>query len=125
MNMTRVRLDAFGGQPGGGGGILETTGTVDLGSPTNFAAWGTVAYFGGLGGGPWDFDNGVAIEIFSVDGNIVGIDALNGRFGPPGAFTNLHSDFVRGFGQQITFRFRIFQPEEMEAQANGLVLFDF
>jgi hypothetical protein len=67
----------------------------------------------------------VAIEVFSVDGNIVPIDAWQGRFGPPGAFTNLHTDFLRGFGQQITLRFRIFQPEEMEAQANGFVLFDF
>ena len=125
MDVTRVRLDAFGGVPAGSGGILETTATVNLGSRTNFAAWGTINYFGGLGSGPWDFDNGVALEIFSVDGNIAPIDALNGRFGPPGAFTNLHTNFLRGFGQFIVFRFRIFQPEEMEGQASGIVMFGF
>jgi hypothetical protein len=122
-DITRVRLDAFGGLPAGGGGILDTTGTVDLGVRTGFAAWGVFNYIGGRGSGPWDFDNAFALEIFSVDGVVAPIDALNGRFGPAGAFTNLHTNFLRGFGRFITFRFRIFQPEEMEAQASGVVMF--
>jgi len=124
MNATAARLYCLQGFQPDGNAIQEDTQTVDLQRPTSFVAFVTLGYFGGRGSGPWDFDNAFAAEVYQVDGAIVGVDAWQGRFGAPGAFTNLHQTVYRGYGQRITFRLRIFQPEEMEAHADGVVLFD-
>lgn len=131
MNTSRVLLDSWGAFPGGSGGIETRTVDVDLGQPTNFLAWSALTYLGGRIGdgassGPWDFDNGAAVEIFMVDGlALTELGGFGSRFGPENAFDNYHNGAFSGFGQVITFRFRIYQPEEMEGFAIGVVLSSF
>jgi hypothetical protein len=108
----------------------EITADLDLGSPNPFIAFLSLGYIGGRVGpgsttGPWDFDNAVASEIYAVDSNVLTyIEGWWSRFGPPNAFTNYHSASYQGFGRIITFRMRIWQPSEMEAITDGIVLFN-
>jgi hypothetical protein len=79
---------------------------------------------GGRGSGPWDFDNQITAEVLAVDESFTGIEAFGGRLGPQGASTNCHRGATSSFGRRITFRLRVWQPEEMFALATGIVLFD-
>jgi hypothetical protein len=124
MDAGGVRLYCFSGFQPGSEAVQEDTQTLTLPRPTNFVAWVEIGYIGGRGANPWDFDNGIAGEVFSVDGAILDIEANGGRFGAPGAYTNYHKVAMRGYGQRITFRLRVWNPEEMEAHATGVVLFD-
>jgi hypothetical protein len=123
-----VALLPWGSWGSGSGAIQETTGEVELGNSHPFIAFLSLGYIGGrVGGttGPWDYDNAVASEVFAVDGNVLTyIEGWNSRFGPPNAFTNYHSASYQGFGHLITFRMRIWQPEEMEAITDGIVLYN-
>jgi hypothetical protein len=131
MQVSRTVLLPWGSYGSGGGAVQEVTSTVDLGVTSYFLAWVSLGYIGGrIGGaatsGPWDFDNAVSAEVFQVDGVIISeVDAFWSRFGPEGDWANYHSPSMFGRGRKITFRMRIWQPEEMEAIATGLVLFNF
>jgi hypothetical protein len=124
MDAAGVTLYCLGGFQPGPDAVQEDTQTVDLQRPRSFVAWLQIGYIGGRGTTPWDFDNAIAGEVFSVDGAIQPSEVWLGRFGAPGAFTNYHRVAVRGVGQRITFRLRVFQPDEMEAHGTGIVLFD-
>ena len=124
MNATGVTLYCFSGGPPGGNAIEQDIQTVDLGRPTNFLAWLQMDLISGLGGGAWDFDNAILGEVLQVDGVIQGIEASGSYLGPFGDFNNFHRTAVRGFGQHITFRLRVKQPEEMQVHGTGIVLFD-
>jgi len=121
MSASHVEVVCYGGVPTDPGDVQTATGTIDLGSAPTFLAWTSIGYINGLSG-PWDFDNAVAAEIYQVDGNVVPYDTWNGKLGPEGALTNLHQMSYIGYRQTITFRLRVFQPEEMEVGLRGIVL---
>jgi hypothetical protein len=104
--------------------VQEDTLTIDFGSKRSFLAWVQIGMIGGRGKGPWDFDNLITAEVLFVDEEPVSSEAVGGRLGPQGALTNYHVGAIRSRGRQITFRLRVWQPEEMFALATAIVLLD-
>jgi hypothetical protein len=124
MDAATVGLFCFQGGPPGGDTVVQDVQTLDLGQPTNFVAWLQIDLVYGIGSGPWDFDNAFLGEVLQVDGVEQPVEATGGVLGGPGDFNNFHSIAVRGFGQHITFRLRVRQPEEMQVHGTGIVLFN-
>jgi hypothetical protein len=126
MDVVTIQLNCFGGQSSYGSGLPEQRafGTIDLGADRDFLAWCVIGYVNGLYPGPWDFDNALVAEVFSVDGNRLDISAFGAKLEQQGSPDNLHQMAYRGRGQYVTFRLRVFDPKEMEAAMHGVVLYD-
>jgi hypothetical protein len=102
-------------------GTGETFATLDLGQARNFLAWGSVTFADSLS--VYDRDNGVAVEVWSVDGNVQWHAGTGGdHLGPDGASTNLRPGGVRAFGRFVTFRLRTFHVSDLEHYGVGCVL---
>ena len=126
MDVATIELRCYGGQGSYGRGSpldeQHVFGTVDLQAEQDFFAWCDLGYVNGLKT-PWDFDNGMTAEVFAVDGDRLPSRAYNGKLGRFGSPSNLHPMAYRGRGQYVAFRLRVFHPEEMEAAAQGIVMY--
>ena len=127
MKLAQVQMNCFGGAPTyqPWGDELYAWGFIDLGVPRDFIAWCTVGYVNGLGRGPWDFDNGYAVQLWYVDWVPTPTTATGGKLDPLGVGETYREMAWQGNGQRLAFLLRVFQPEEMEVAAQGLVLYDF
>ncbi len=127
MQLAQVQLNAFGGAPTfrPWGDVLYAWGWIDLGAPRDFIAWITVGYVNGLDTSPWDFDNGFAVQIHWIDWRDTALTATGGKLDPLHLGAGYRQMAVAGTGQHIAFLLQVFQPEEMEVAAQGLVLYDF
>lgn len=115
MDARRVHLHNFGGTP-------QSTTTIDLGSRKLFLAWMSFGYINPRNGA-FDADNAISAEVYQVDGIRVPYYAWGGEhLGAEGALTNHHQTSYVGYGRRITFRLRGFHPEDLEIQADGIVL---
>ena len=113
MDALRVNLWNFGAG--------SSTADIDLGRRRSFLAWGSVTFTDPLT--DYDRDNGVAIEVFRLDGSLVGSVGSGGdHLGSPGSINNLRPGAVRGFAQRITFRLRTFHVSDLENYGVGCVL---
>jgi hypothetical protein len=110
---TSVHLWAFAGG--------TSSALVDLGRPRRFLAWGEATFVDSLI--DLDRDNGIALDIFTVDGNHPARVGSGGdHLGTDGAPSNLFAGAVSGFGQRIQFRLSTFHSSDLEAYGTGCVL---
>jgi hypothetical protein len=95
--------------------------TVDLGRSRSFLAWGSITFTDPLT--DYDRDNGVAIEVYMVNGVRVGYVASGGaHLKSPGDYRNLRPGAYRGYGRRVTFRLRTFHVSDLESYGVGCVL---
>ena len=97
---------------------------VDLGFPRQFTAFGSLVMVNSLV--DFDYDNGVYVDIFSVDGSPTSSwlsGPGNNNFGPPGDIRNVRNPSFSGVGQIITFRIWALGPD-VEAAALAIVFFE-
>jgi hypothetical protein len=105
----------------------RSTQDVDLGAPRQFTAFGAITVINSTS--DFDYDNGISVEVYKVDGNVTGwfIDGGGNsggpKWGPPGDDRNVHALAVTGFGQVITFRLAVLGPD-MNGSAIGVVFFE-
>lgn len=108
-----VNLWAFAG---GTGSTL-----IDLGRERRFLAWGEVTFVDSLA--DYDRDNGVALDIFTVDGEHPQRVGWGGaHLGGEGAPSNLFTGAVVGRGREIQFRLSTFHNSDLEAYGVGCVV---
>ena len=84
-------------------------------------AWGQPTFYDSLA--RLDRDNGVAFDIFTVDGNNprrVGFGG--GHLGTNGAPSNLFAGAVVGVGRRVQFRLSTFHLSDLEAYGVGCLL---
>ncbi|MBH0008370.1 hypothetical protein ESZ53_07600 [Salinibacterium sp. UTAS2018] len=102
-------------------GSGSTTAEINLGRRRSFLAWGSVTFTDPLT--DYDRDNGVAMEVFQIDGSTLGSVGSGGaHLGSSGSTSNLRPGAFRGSGQRITFRLRTFHVSDLENYAVGCVL---
>jgi hypothetical protein len=124
LNDTIV-LSCLGGRPLGPNPQV-VAGTVFLDHRSTFLATATLTtIFGNNLGGAWDYDNGVAAEVFAVDFGPLGPICWGLRLGPNGDDANLRPSTFTGTGVAITFWLRVWDPKEMMAVMSCSVLYDF
>lgn len=113
MNARTVNLWNFGDG--------YTTATIDLGRNESFLAWGSITFTDPLT--DYDRDNGVAIEVYRVDGVRTGSVGSGGdHLESPGDYRNLRPGAYRGYGRRIMFRLRTFHVSDLESYGVGCVL---
>jgi peptidoglycan hydrolase-like protein with peptidoglycan-binding domain len=110
---TVVHLWAFAGG--------SSSALIDLGARRRFLAWGQPTFYDSLA--RFDRDNGVAFDIFTVDGN----NPLRVGFGGDhlatnGAPSNLFAGAVLGVGRRVQFRLSTFHSSDLEAYGVGCLL---
>ena len=94
---------------------------VDLGRPRRFLAWGQATFVDSLI--DFDRDNGIALDIFTVDSNHPARVGFGGdHLGTNGSPSNLFAGAVSGVGQRIQFRLSTFHSADLEAYGTGCVL---
>ena len=94
---------------------------VDLGTRKRFMAWGEVGFVDSLI--DFDRDNGIALDIFTVDSNHPARVGSGGdHLGTNGSPSNLFAGAVVGVGQKIQFRLSTFHSADLEAYGTGSVL---
>ena len=97
------------------------TATIDLGRRRNVLAWGSATFNDPLT--DYDRDNGMAIEVYRIDGSLVGSVGTGGdHLGPGGSISNLRPGAWRGFARRITFRLRTFHVSDLANYGVGMVL---
>lgn len=97
------------------------TAEIDLGRRRPFLAWGSVTFTDPLTN--YDRDNGVAIEVYRIDGVRTSSVGHGGdHLGSPGSYRNLRPGAVRGYGRRVMFRLRTFHVSDLENYGVGLVL---
>ena len=100
---------------------------IDLGSPTNFVAWGSITWIDPRSSA-FDINNaiGVDIPLITPDGSTIHTARVlsGGVLGPPGDFNNFRQSALFGFGRNVTFRLRAFPSSdgELACVANGIVI---
>jgi hypothetical protein len=110
---TVVHLWAFAG---GTGSAL-----VDFGRPRRFIAFGHGTFVDSLA--DYDRDNACALDVFRVDGELVGNVGFGGdHLGTNGAPSNLFPGAYVGVGQTVQFRLSTFHSSDLEAYGVGCVL---
>jgi hypothetical protein len=109
----KVDLWAFSGGTG--------SAVVDLGSEKRFLAWGGVTFVDSLS--DYDRDNGVALDIFTIDGDHPQRVGWGGaHLGNQGAPSNLFAGAVVGTGREVQFRLSTFHNSDLEAYGVGCIL---
>jgi hypothetical protein len=94
---------------------------VDLGRTRRFLAWADVTFVDSLV--DFDRDNGIALDIFTVDSNHPARVGFGGdHLGTNGSPSNLFAGAVSGVGRRIQFRLSTFHSTDLEAYATGCVL---
>lgn len=94
---------------------------VDLGRERRFVAWGQTTFVDSLI--DYDRDNGVALDIFTIDGNHPARVGYGGdHLGSDGAPSNLFAGAVVGRGRRVQFRLSTFHSSDLEAYGVGCVL---
>jgi hypothetical protein len=94
---------------------------IDLGRERRFLAWGEVTFVDPLT--DYDRDNGVALDIFTIDGTSPGFVGSGGdHLGAPGAPSNLFPGAIVGRGRLVQFRLSTFHSEDLEAYGVGCVV---
>lgn len=94
---------------------------LDLGRSRRFLAWGQVTFVDPLT--DYDRDNGVALDIFTIDGNSPNSVGSGGdHLGAPGAPSNLFPGAIVGQGRTIQFRLSAFHSADLEAYGVGCVV---
>jgi Matrixin/Putative peptidoglycan binding domain len=110
---TVVNLWAFAG---GTGSAL-----VDFGRRRRFLAFGHATFVDSLT--DYDRDNACALDVFRVDGELVGNVAFGGdHLGTNGAPSNLFPGAYVGVGRTVQFRLSTFHSSDLEAYGVGCVL---
>lgn len=111
--MSSVDLWAFAG---GTGSVV-----VDLGTTRRFLAWGSATFVDPLQN--YDRDNGVAVDIFTIDGDHPQRVGWGGdHLGSDGAPSNLFAGAVVGSGRRVQFRLSTFHNRDLEAYGTGCVV---
>ncbi len=99
-----------------------TSATVDLGSDRAFFAFVSIVMLDSLT--DFDRDNGVAADIFRVDGVIQPSWIWDGdHFGGEGANSNVKRQYLRGTGREIVFRLRNVHTD-LSCAAIGVVFYE-
>jgi hypothetical protein len=104
---------------------LQATGnasvTFDLGRPRPFLCWVSVTMIDSLG--PFDRNNAIAADIFSVDGVQQPTRVFDGdHWGPNGAITNVMPGVVVGTGRFINCWLRVRGMSDLEAYGEAVVM---
>ena len=108
-----VNLWAFAG---GTGSAL-----VDFGRRRRFLAFGQATFVDSLT--DYDRDNACALDVFRVDGELVGNAGFGGdHLGTNGAPSNLFQGAFIGVGRTVQFRLSTFHSSDLEAYGVGCVL---
>lgn len=94
---------------------------VDLGRERRFLAWGEITFVDPLI--DYDRDNGVALDIFTVDGTSPAwVGAGGAHLGAPGAPSNLFPGAIAGRGRRVQFRLSTFHSSDLEAYGVGCIV---
>jgi peptidoglycan hydrolase-like protein with peptidoglycan-binding domain len=110
---TVVHLWAFAGG--------SSSALIDLGARRRFLAWGQPTFYDSLA--RFDRDNGVAFDIFTVDGNNPLRVGFGGdHLGTNGAPSNLFAGAAVGVGRRVQFRLSTFHSSDLEAYGVGCLL---
>lgn len=110
---TVVNLWAFAG---GTGSAL-----VDFGRRRRFLAFGQTTFVDALS--DYDRDNACALDVFRVDGELVGNVGYGGdHLGTNGAPSNLFPGAYIGVGRTVQFRLSTFHSSDLSAYGSGCVL---
>ena len=103
----------------GGGG--SGSATINVGRRRPFLAWTTVTMIDSLI--DFDRDNAVAADIFTVDGVRTATRVFAGdHFGPLGSSSNVFAGAVGGSGTRMSFFLRAFNPSDLAASGEAIVL---
>ncbi|MBH0008368.1 M10 family metallopeptidase domain-containing protein [Salinibacterium sp. SWN1162] len=94
---------------------------VDLGRERRFLAWGETTFVDPLT--DYDRDNGIAMDIFTVDGTSPAAVGTGGEhLGAPGAPSNLFPGAIVGRGRRVQFRLSTFHSSDLEAYGVGCIV---
>jgi hypothetical protein len=106
------------------GNPQRVTVDVDIGYTTAFTAYASMTMINSTT--DFDYDNGVSVEVYKIDGNPTSNTWVSGggsKWGNDGDDINAHQPMVTGVGRVITFRLAALGPD-INAAAIGIVFYE-